>query len=254
MNVVPRTGGNDISGAVSSVPPARTQSDNFTQELKDAGLAAPTPFSKVADLNGSFGGPIKRIAWYFVNARTQGSTTTVASMYHNQNAGDARGWTYVPDVSRPAYSDRTWENVSGRLTWQATSRNKIGVFWDHQWICRKCTGMTQGLHGSAPSHARSDRRSVARAAARRDRSPGRRPDEPAAAGRRLRRHVNSKGQPRTDSEPDTQSHSRRRAMRERLRRERRYSWLELSLAGLGRNSRLATHGAHPPPTSPARTA
>ena len=56
-----------------------------------------------------------------------------------------RQWTYVPDVSQPAYSDRTWENVSGRLTWQATSRNKIGVFWDHQWICRKCTGMTQGL-------------------------------------------------------------------------------------------------------------
>ena len=147
MNVVPRTGGNDISGAVYfSATGENLQSDNFTQELKDAGLAAPTPFSKVYDLNGSFGGPIKRDRlWYFVNARTQGSTTTVASMYYNQNAGDATKWTYVPDVSRPAYSDRTWENVSGRLTWQATSRNKIGVFWDQQWICRKCTGMTQGL-------------------------------------------------------------------------------------------------------------
>ena len=147
MNVVPKTGGNAISGSVYfSGTGEKLQADNFTQELKDAGLAAPTPFTKVYDLNGAFGGPIKKDrVWYFVNARTQGSTRTVANIYYNLNAGDPTKWMYAPDLSRQAYSDRTWENVSGRVTWQATARNKISGFWDEQQICRKCTGMTQGI-------------------------------------------------------------------------------------------------------------
>ena len=46
----------------------------------------------------------------------------------------------MPDLNQPAYTDRTWENVSGRVTWQATARNKISGFWDEQRVCRKCTG------------------------------------------------------------------------------------------------------------------
>ena len=106
-----------------------------------AGLTAATPLTKVYDLNGSFGGPIKKDrVWYFVNARTQGSTADDREQFYNQNAGDPTKWLYVPDLSQPAYSDRTWENVSGRVTWQATPRNKIGGFWDEQANCRKCTG------------------------------------------------------------------------------------------------------------------
>ena len=147
MNLVPKTGGNTISGAIYfSGTGEKLQSDNFTQEIKDAGLAAPTPYTKVYDLNAAFGGPItKDRVWYFVNARTQGSTRTIANIFYNTNAGDPAKWTYAPDSSRPAYSDRTWENVSGRITWQATARNKFGAFWDEQWICRKCEGMTQGI-------------------------------------------------------------------------------------------------------------
>ena len=89
MNLVPKTGGNAISGSVYfSGTGENLQADNFTQELKDAGLAAPTPFTKVYDLNGAFGGPIKKDrVWYLVNARTQGSTRTVANIYYNLNAG-----------------------------------------------------------------------------------------------------------------------------------------------------------------------
>ena len=50
---------------------------------------------KVYDLNGSFGGPIKKDrVWYFVNARTQGSTRMIANVYYNQNAGDPTKWLY----------------------------------------------------------------------------------------------------------------------------------------------------------------
>ena len=95
MNIVPKTGGNTIQGSIFfSGTGESLQSDNFTQAIRDAGLQAPTPFTKVYDLNGAFGGPIKKDrVWYFVNVRTQGSTRTVANTFYNKNAGDPTKWT-----------------------------------------------------------------------------------------------------------------------------------------------------------------
>ena len=147
MNVVPKTGGNSISGSVYfSGTGEKLEADNVTQALKDAGLVGATPISKVYDINAAGGGPVvKDRLWYFGNARAQGSTRVIANIYYNQNAGDPTKWTYVPDLSRPEFADRTWENVSGRVTWQATPRNKFGGFWDEQAVCRKCEGLTTGL-------------------------------------------------------------------------------------------------------------
>jgi hypothetical protein len=147
MNVVPRTGGNRYSGSMFfSGTGEKFQSSNYTDALRLAGLTAAIPLTKVYDLNAAVGGPIaKDRVWFWANARTQGSTRGIASVYFNQNAGDPTKWLYSPDTGRPAFSDRTWENVSGRVTWQATPRNKIGAFWDEQRICRKCEGMTPGI-------------------------------------------------------------------------------------------------------------
>lgn len=143
MNVVPKTGGNTIHGsAFYSGSGESLQSDNTA----GTGVAAPTPLSKVYDLNGAVGGPIKRDKlWYFATARTQGSTRVNANQFYNTNAGDPTKWLYAPDLSKPGFSDRTWENISGRLTWQVTPRNKIGGYWDEQWVCRKCEGNTIGI-------------------------------------------------------------------------------------------------------------
>lgn len=151
MNLVPKTGGNKLEGsAFYSGSGERLQSNNFTPELQAAGLAQATPISKVYDINGAIGGPIRKDrVWYFINARTQGSTRVTANQFYNLNAGDATKWLYAPDLSRPGYSDRTWENVSGRVTFQATPRNKITGFWDEQWVCRKCDGTTTGLASPA---------------------------------------------------------------------------------------------------------
>jgi hypothetical protein len=147
MNIVPKTGGNSISGSVFfSGTGAKLQSDNFTQALRDQGLNTPLPLTKVYDLNAAGGGPIKKDrVWYFVNARTQGSTRGIANVYYNLNAGDATKWLYAPDLNRQALADRTNENVSGRITWQVTTRNKVGGFWDEQANCRKCEGLTTGI-------------------------------------------------------------------------------------------------------------
>ena len=151
MNIVPKTGGNTVQGSLYfSGSGERFQSSNYTDALKAAGLPVATPLTKIYDLSGAVGGPIsKDRVWYFVSGRTQGNTRVNANQFYNLNAGDPTKWLYARDLSRPGFSDRTWESASGRVTWQATPRNKVGGFWDEQATCRKCEGTTTGLASPA---------------------------------------------------------------------------------------------------------
>ena len=157
MNIVPKTGGNRLEGAAFfSGTGENLQSDNFTPELKAAGLAQATPISKVYDLNGAVGGPIaKDRVWYFVNARTQGSTRVTANQFYNLNVGDPTKWLYAPDTTRPGFSDRTWENYTPRITWQINGRNQLTGSWHEQPVCRNCEGTRPGWRRRADCRARS---------------------------------------------------------------------------------------------------
>jgi len=149
VNIVPRQGGNRVSGlAFVSGFSEGMQSDNFTEELKARGATQPNPVYHVYDVNASVGGPIKKdTLWYYMSVRAQGQRQNTLNVYYNQNAGDPNAFTYVPDLNRPAFSDRTWENYTPRVTWQATPRNKFTGSWDEQPVCRKCSGTTS-LTGS----------------------------------------------------------------------------------------------------------
>ena len=147
MNIVPKSGSNIFHGSFSvSGTGARLQADNLTPALEAQGVTAATPLSGVYDLSGTFGGPIRRDrVWYFVNVHTGGNRRESASVYYNLTAGDPSSWLYAPDSSRREFSDRTFENISPRVTWQITPRNRVSGFWDGQWQCRNCTGATPGL-------------------------------------------------------------------------------------------------------------
>jgi hypothetical protein len=151
MNIVPRSGGNALHGSVfASSTSQRLQSSNLTDALRAQGVTAPTPLSGVYDVSGSLGGPmLKDRLWYFVSALAGGNTREVPNVFYNHNAGDATKWLYVPDLARPEYSDRTFEGLSGRVTWQAMPRHKVTGFWDVQTVCRTCTGATPGLQEPA---------------------------------------------------------------------------------------------------------
>ena len=144
VNIVPKTGGNARDGSIFfSGTGEKLAASNLTEALKNQGVMAASPLSKVYDISGTAGGPvIKDRAWYFVTAHRGGSTTESTNVYYNLNADDATKWLYAPDLSRREYSDRLFENASARLTWQITGRSKIGVFWDEQALCRTCTGAT----------------------------------------------------------------------------------------------------------------
>ena len=147
MNIVPKSGGNTTHGSLFATGTgAMFQSSNLTSALEAQGLTAATPLTRVYDFSATLGGPIVRDrVWYFVNAHIGGNTRESAAVYYNLNAGDPGKWLYAPDLSRREYSDRTFDNASGRITWQVTPRNRISAFWDQQSLCRNCTGSTPGL-------------------------------------------------------------------------------------------------------------
>jgi carboxypeptidase family protein len=136
INIVPRSGGNTMSGTLFLMGAGDgMQSNNFTQELKDAGLRSPSKLDKVWDVNFSTGGPIMRDKlWFFGTIRSMGSFLSISDTFYNKNAGNPNPafWFYDPDLSRPVLNDQKWLDESLRLTWQATPRNKFTVFWNEQ--------------------------------------------------------------------------------------------------------------------------
>jgi hypothetical protein len=138
VNLIPRDGGNTFSGRLfTTFANSAMQGNNFTQELKGRGLGAPNSLNKLWEVNPSFGGPIRRDKLWFHWTMRHAGAYTYAPMFYNKNAGDPTKWTYEPDTSRPAYGDRNtnWNFTNLRLTWQATSKNKLGFVYDPSKMC-----------------------------------------------------------------------------------------------------------------------
>jgi hypothetical protein len=153
MNLVPRQGGNRLSGSgFANWANGSMQSDNFDDEIRQAGLRAPNALSRIWDTSLSVGGPIKRDRlWFFAATRYQGNDRLVGGIFRNRNAGDVNAWTYVPDESHQAKADSSWKNVSARFTWQASPRNKFNFYWDEQRNCTLCDdGGSSGNNSNAP--------------------------------------------------------------------------------------------------------
>jgi hypothetical protein len=149
MNIVPKQGGNRLSGlAFVSGFSEGMLADNFTAELRSRGATQPTPVTRVYDVNVGVGGPIvEDKLWYYGSFRVQGQRQNTLNVYYNRNASNPNSLIYEADLTRPAFADRTWENYTPRITWQATPRNKFTASWDEQPVCRRCTGTTS-LTGS----------------------------------------------------------------------------------------------------------
>src|SRR5688572_4219281 len=148
MNIIPKTGGNDVRGSVYVAGVNRGMvGSNYTDELRLAGLRAPGQLLKLWDITGGIGGPIlKDRVWYFVSSRQEGSWQSVPGMYRNQNAGDPTKFTYVPDLTRQAATAGDWTTLGLRLTVQPTARHRFNVFWDEQVPCQGASwpGVNEG--------------------------------------------------------------------------------------------------------------
>jgi len=137
LSIVPRSGGNTLSGmAYLSGVTRGMVGNNYSEELRQRGLQTPGKLIKQWDFTGGLGGPIIRDRiWYYVTARDEGQHRTIPGIFPNLNAFDPTKWEYIPDTSKEARGAESFQLYSARFTVQATPRNKFNVHWDWQVPC-----------------------------------------------------------------------------------------------------------------------
>jgi hypothetical protein len=146
LSIVPKSGGNTVKGQVylSGVSSGMVGS-NYSQALKDAGLATPGVLIQQWDYTGGVGGPIlKDRLWYYGTLRDEGKHITIPGIFPNLNAGDPTKLTYVPDLTRSAQGAESFQLASYRFTWQITPRNKFNYHQDLQFPCNGATFSSSG--------------------------------------------------------------------------------------------------------------
>ena len=80
------------------------------------------------DASVSYGGPIKRDRlWFFGSYRKLDTSTTVEGIVANANAYNAASWRWAPDDSLAARQLQGRTMYIGRLTAQATQKNRVHV-------------------------------------------------------------------------------------------------------------------------------
>jgi hypothetical protein len=145
INQIPADGGNTFRGGVFfDFATQGMQGSNLDDRLRAAGMRDPNRVKELWMVQAKIGGPIVRNRlWFFVTHNRYAADTYAADSYFNQ---DTRARVYVPDLSRQAFAEQQTFVSSGRLTWQATPRNKFTAYMTNGEQCH-CTWQvgTSGL-------------------------------------------------------------------------------------------------------------
>ena len=122
INMIPRDGGNTFAGDFFVGGSFDGwQKDNLTPELRAAGLRSADALQHLIEVTPAIGGPIvKDKVWFF------GSTK------YSQVEISPAGARYF-STGEPGYTKNDLHNISGRVTWQVSPRNKVTGYID-RWF------------------------------------------------------------------------------------------------------------------------
>jgi hypothetical protein len=147
FNIIPRSGGNTFRGGYFiNYAGDWSQGNNIDAELEALAFTPGAQLIKSWDTNFTLDGPIlKDKLWFFGNVRTVGTYQDQPRIYANANAGITDEWFYKQDPSVKVRSAASNRLSGGRVTWQATARNKLSYYLDYT---KKCTGSSVTKDGS----------------------------------------------------------------------------------------------------------
>lgn len=134
INLIPREGGNTFRGAFfGNYGAPKLQAANNTDELRSRGLLDANRLERMWSVNPTFGGPLKRDkVWFFSTFTYSVTDTAVGDSYLSR---DVTAWDFVPDRSRQAVDDQYSKDVSARITWQVSPKNKIAGYYSYNNTC-----------------------------------------------------------------------------------------------------------------------
>ncbi len=118
LNMIPREGGNRFNGDFKmAFRPGEWQGSNLTPRHQATGLTAGNAIDRILDATVAQGGPLKRDKiWFFGSARYFSVNNFIAN-------------TFFDDGSR-GVDDQFIKSALARVTWQMTSKWKLGVYQD----------------------------------------------------------------------------------------------------------------------------
>jgi hypothetical protein len=150
MNFIPREGGNRFHGDLFGNYSSRAlQGTNVSDEIRARGLSESSinKVKEIYEFTGSVGGPIVRDkVWFFTSHRWWGASATMAGIYFNSTP---TSFVYTPDLNQPAINNWVNQHHDGRVTWQASPRNKFAASYNYQLRC----DCYRGIDGSVVSAA-----------------------------------------------------------------------------------------------------
>ena len=137
MNLVPSSGGNAFRGqGFINNAGEWSKGSNLDDSLRAVGIVDPPGIIGAYDASVSYGGPIKRDRlWFFGSYRKLDTSTTVEGIVANANAYNASSWRWAPDDSLAARQLQGRTMYIGRLTAQATQKNRFTFGHEYQLRC-----------------------------------------------------------------------------------------------------------------------
>ena len=133
IQMTSKDGGNEFHGyGLGQIEP--WQSNNYSDDLRNAGLKVPDGVLKLWDVQGQVGGPfIKNKLWFFLVHRYNGGDFLVGnSFYHDPAVCQQYGTQLEQDHNCQGVDDNYELSTVGRLTWQATPKNKVSGYYSKE--------------------------------------------------------------------------------------------------------------------------
>lgn len=161
VNYIPRDGGNTFKGLADiAYGDHNLQWSNVNDEWRQRGVNAAAEAKKLWDYALNVGGPVKRDRlWFFGATRFFGGQEFVPNNFYNklddQYIGSPNSGVvaYEPDLSRRAFTDNHFADVTGRLTWQAARDHKVSFGYSFQKSCVCSLQVTQNVAPEAVANA-----------------------------------------------------------------------------------------------------
>jgi len=137
INAIPREGSNTFNFSLRGLfSNGSMQSDNLTDDFIARGVKQSGSLDYHYDVGFTAGGPVARDrVWFFAAVKRQGTKSFDTDSFFNATQDTL---LFTPDLDRPSFTDALQRSYAGRVTVQASQRNKVNFLLDVQnnWVFR----------------------------------------------------------------------------------------------------------------------
>ena len=132
MNMIPKEGSNVFSGGFyGNFGHSSWLANNIDQDLIDRGITGGQDGAFAADqswqIGPSIGGPIVQDRlWFYLSYTYRRASFFPSALF---NSADTSAFSYVPNIDDPTLETSNTSEATGRLTWQATARDKVQAYF-----------------------------------------------------------------------------------------------------------------------------